>query len=220
MEILKVLIDFFLHIDTNLAIVIAQYGGLTYLLLFLVIFMETGLVVTPFLPGDSLLFASGAMAALGSFNLLFLYVLMVSAAIIGDSLNYWIGDKLEKKIFDGRSRFFKKEYLEQAEEFYARHGGKAIVFARFVPIVRTFAPFVAGISKMHYGTFIFYNVIGAISWVSIFLLGGFAFGNFPLVRENFHYMALMIIGISVVPILIEGGKRHRKNSKTQERLDK
>lgn len=204
------MINFFLHIDKNLALVIAQYGGLTYLILFLVIFMETGLVVTPFLPGDSLLFASGAMAALGSFNLLFLYVLMVSAAIIGDSLNYWIGDKLEKKIFDGRSRFFKKEYLEQAEEFYARHGGKAIVFARFVPIVRTFAPFVAGISKMHYGTFIFYNVIGAISWVSIFLLGGFAFGNFPLVRENFHYMALMIIGISVVPILIEVGKRKRK----------
>lgn len=210
MEILTILLDFFLHIDKNLAIIIAQYGTLTYGILFMVIFMETGLVVTPFLPGDSLLFASGAMAALGSFNLLFLYVLLVAAAIIGDSLNYWIGDKLEKKIFDGRSRFFKKEYLEQAEEFYARHGGKAIVFARFVPIVRTFAPFVAGISKMHYGTFIFYNVIGAISWVSIFLLGGFAFGNFPLVKENFHYMTLMIIGISVVPILIEVGKRKKK----------
>lgn len=215
MEILKILLDFFLHIDKNLAIVIAQYGALTYGILFTVIFMETGLVVTPFLPGDSLLFAAGALAAMGSFNLLFLYLLMILAAVIGDSVNYWIGDKLEKKIFDGRSRFFKKEYLEQAEEFYARHGGKAIVFARFVPIVRTFAPFVAGISKMHYGTFISFNIIGGISWVSLFLLGGFAFGNFPIVRENFHYLALMIVGISVIPILWEAGKRHRKNSKRQ-----
>lgn len=210
MEILKFLLDFFLHIDKNLVLVIAQYGTLTYVILFLVIFMETGLVVTPFLPGDSLLFASGALAALGSFNLLFLYVLMLTAAVTGDSLNYWIGDKLERKIFDGRSNFFKKEYLEQAEEFYQRHGGKAIVFARFVPIVRTFAPFVAGISKMHYGTFIRYNIIGGVSWVTLFLMGGYAFGNFSFVRDNFHYVALMIISISVVPILIEVGKRHRK----------
>lgn len=204
------ILDFFLHIDKNLALIIAQYGALTYFILFLVIFMETGLVVTPFLPGDSLLFAAGAMAALGSFNIFFLYALMVVAAIVGDSMNYCIGDKLEKKIFDGRSRFFKKEYLEQAEEFYARHGGKAIVFARFVPIVRTFAPFVAGISKMHYVTFISYNIVGAVSWVSLFLLGGYAFGNFPFVRDNFHYAALMIVSISVVPILIEVGKRRKK----------
>ncbi|KKT61687.1 MAG: hypothetical protein UW56_C0021G0002 [Candidatus Collierbacteria bacterium GW2011_GWD1_44_27] len=206
------ILDFFLHIDKNLVLVIAQYGTMTYLILFLVIFMETGLVITPFLPGDSLLFAAGALAAMGSFNLLFLYLLMAAAAILGDSVNYFIGDKLEKKIFDGRSRFFKKEYLEQAEEFYQRHGGKAIVFARFVPIVRTFAPFVAGISKMHYGKFIFYNVIGGISWVTIFLIGGYAFGNFPFVKENFHYAALMIVSISVVPILIEVGKRRKKRS--------
>lgn len=210
MDILKMLLDFFLHIDKNLVLVIAQYGVLTYAILFLVIFMETGLVVTPFLPGDSLLFAAGALAAMGSLNLWFLYALMALAAIGGDSLNYWIGDKLEKKIFDGRSRFFKKEYLEQAEEFYRRHGGKAIVFARFVPIVRTFAPFVAGISKMHYGTFIRYNIIGGLSWVAIFLLGGYAFGNLPFVRENFHYVALMIVSISVVPILIEAGKKRKK----------
>ena len=216
MEILKILIDFFLHIDKNLAMVIAQYGGLTYLILFLVIFMETGLVVTPFLPGDSLLFAAGALAAMGSFNILLLYILMIVAAITGDSLNYWIGDKLERKIFDGRSRFFKKEDLEQAEEFYQRHGGKAIVFARFVPIVRTFAPFVAGISKMHYATFILYNVVGAVSWVTVFMLGGYAFGNFPFIKDNFHYAALMIVGISVVPILIEVGKRHGKNSKNKK----
>lgn len=212
MEILQMILDFFLHIDKNLVLVIAQYGTMTYLILFLVIFMETGLVITPFLPGDSLLFAAGALAAMGSFNLLFLYLLMAAAAILGDSVNYFIGDKLEKKIFDGRSRFFKKEYLEQAEEFYQRHGGKAIVFARFVPIVRTFAPFVAGISKMHYGKFIFYNVIGGISWVTIFLIGGYAFGNFPFVKENFHYAALMIVSISVVPILIEVGKRRKKRS--------
>ncbi len=211
MEILKLILDFFLHIDKNLVLVIAQYGTMTYLILFLVIFMETGLVVTPFLPGDSLLFAAGALSAMGSFNLLFLYLLMVAAAVLGDSVNYFIGDKLEKKIFDGRSKFFKKEYLEQAEEFYQRHGGKAIVFARFVPIVRTFAPFVAGISKMHYGKFVFYNVIGGISWVTIFLIGGYVFGNFPFVKENFHYVALMIVSISVVPILIEVGKRKKEN---------
>lgn len=209
-------LDFFLHIDKNLALIIAEYGALTYAILFAIVFMETGLVVTPFLPGDSLLFAAGALAAMGSFNLLWLYVLMIVAAIVGDSVNYWIGDKLEKKIFDGRSRFFKKEYLEQAEEFYARHGGKAIVFARFVPIVRTFAPFVAGISKMHYGNFITYNIVGAIAWVTVFLLGGYAFGNVPIVKENFHYAALMIVGISVVPILIEVGKRHSKNRKNQK----
>ncbi|NCP47148.1 hypothetical protein AUJ42_01780 [Candidatus Collierbacteria bacterium CG1_02_44_10] len=210
MEILKLLLDFFLHIDKNLVLVIAQYGTMTYLILFLVIFMETGLVVAPFLPGDSLLFAAGALAAMGSFDLLFLYLLMAAAAILGDSVNYLIGDKLEKKIFDGRSKLFKKEYLEQAEEFYQRHGGKAIVLARFVPIVRTFAPFVAGISKMHYVKFVFYNVIGGISWVTTFLIGGYVFGNFPFVKENFHYVALMIVSISVVPILIEVGKRRKR----------
>lgn len=213
MEIITAALDFFLHIDKNLVVLIAQYGWLTYVMLFLIIFMETGLVVMPFLPGDSLLFAAGALAAMGSFNLGFLYVLLLIAAIAGDTANYWIGDKLEKKVFDGRSRFFKKEYLEQAEEFYARHGGKAIVFARFVPIVRTFAPFVAGISKMHYGKFISYNVIGGVAWVTLFLLGGFLFGNLSIVKENFHYMTLMIIGISVIPVLLEvGKKRHKKAS--------
>ncbi len=210
MENLQYLIDIFLHIDKHLASLIAQYGALTYGLLFLVIFMETGLVVTPFLPGDSLLFAAGALAASGSFNILFLYILLLLAAVIGDSVNYWIGDKLERKVFDGRSRFFKKEYLDQAEEFYQKHGGKAIVFARFVPIVRTFAPFVAGISKMHYGRFITFNIIGGFSWITLFLLGGYAFGNVPFFKENFHYMVVMIIGISVVPILVEVTKRKKK----------
>lgn len=203
MEILKILIDFFLHIDKNLAMVIAQYGSLTYLILFLVIFMETGLVVTPFLPGDSLLFAAGALAAMGSFNILILYLLMLVAAIGGDTVNYWLGTFLGREMFDGRSKLFKKSHLDQAEKFYEKHGGKAIVLARFVPIVRTFAPFVAGVSKMHYGNFISYNIVGGIAWVSLFLFSGFLFGNIPFMKENFHYVVLVIVAISVVPIVWE-----------------
>lgn len=203
MESVKILLDFFLHIDKNLVLVITRYGVLTYLILFLVIFMETGLVVTPFLPGDSLLFAAGALAAIGSFKLGFLYVLLLGAAIGGDSVNYWLGSKLGRGVFDGRSKLFRKDHLIQAEEFYEKHGGKAIILARFVPIVRTFAPFVAGVSKMHYGNFISYNVIGGVVWVSLFLLSGFWFGNIPWVKENFHYVVLVIIFISVVPLVWE-----------------
>lgn len=209
METIKKVIDVFLHIDKNLAVITSQYGVLTYGILFLVVFMETGFVVTPFLPGDSLLFASGALSAIGSFNFWILYPLLLVAAILGDTVNYWIGDKFEKSVFDGRSKIFKKEYLEQAEEFYAKHGGKAIVFARFVPIVRTFAPFVAGISKMHYGDFIKYNMLGGFLWVSLFLGGGALFGNLPVVKENFHYMVLGIIVVSLVPIFTEMHKRRK-----------
>lgn len=197
------LIDFFLHIDKNLAVVIAQYGGLTYLILFLVIFMETGLVVTPFLPGDSLLFAAGALAAMGNFNIIVLYVLMLLAAIGGDTVNYWLGSFLGREMFDGRSKLFKKDHLDQAEKFYEKHGGKAIILARFVPIVRTFAPFVAGVSKMHYGNFISYNIVGGIAWVSLFLFSGFLFGNIPFMKDNFHYVVLVIVAISVIPIVWE-----------------
>ncbi|KKT55737.1 MAG: DedA family membrane protein [Microgenomates group bacterium GW2011_GWC1_44_23] len=193
------ILDFFLHIDKNLALVTAQYGTMTYLILFLVIFMETGLVVTPFLPGDSLLFAAGALAAMGSFDFWILYPLMLVAAIVGDTVNYWIGDKFEKSVFERGSKIFKKEYLEQAEEFYRKYGGRAIVFARFVPIVRTFAPFVAGISKMHYGDFIKYNMVGGFAW----------FGNLPVVKENFHYLVLGIIVVSLVPIFVEVRKRRK-----------
>lgn len=209
MEILQTLVDVFLHIDKNLAVIVEQYGMLTYGILFLVVFMETGLVVTPFLPGDSLLFAAGALAAMGIFHLWWLYPLMLVAAIVGDTVNYWIGDKFEKSVFDRGSKIFKKEYLEQAEEFYAKHGGKAIVFARFVPIVRTFAPFVAGISKMHYGDFIKYNMLGGFLWVSLFLGGGYLFGNLPVVKENFHYLVLGIIAVSLVPIFVEVRKRRQ-----------
>ncbi len=210
MEIIKYIIDFFLHIDKNLAIVIAQYGTLTYVILFGIIFMETGLVVTPFLPGDSLLFAAGALAAMGSLKVGFLWVLMVVAAILGDTANYWIGHKLGRDVFDGRSRFFKKEYLDEAEEFYAKHGGAAIFLGRFVPIVRTFVPFVAGVSEMSYKHFITYNIIGGLTWVSLFLLGGFWFGNIPFVKENFHYVVIIIVLISVVPIVWTAMKRKMK----------
>lgn len=209
MEILQNIIDVFLHVDKNLASIIAQYGALTYGLLFAIVFAETGLVVTPFLPGDSLLFAAGALSAIGSFNFWILYALMLVAAIVGDTVNYWIGDKFEKSVFDKGSKIFKKEYLEQAEEFYAKHGGKAIVFARFVPIVRTFAPFVAGISKMHYDDFIKYNVVGGFLWVTLFLGGGYLFGNLQIVKDNFHYMVLGIIVVSLVPIFTEIRKRRK-----------
>lgn len=210
MEFIKYIIDLFLHIDKNLVLVIAKYGTLTYGLLFFVIFMETGLVVTPFLPGDSLLFAAGALAAMGSLNIVFLWGLMALAAVIGDTVNYWIGHRLGRGVFEKGSKFFKKEYLEEAEAFYAKHGGKAIILARFVPIVRTFAPFVAGISEMHYGKFISYNIIGGLSWVSLFLLGGFWFGNIPFVKENFHFVVIAIVLISIVPIvwgMVKKGKK-------------
>ena len=212
MEFIKYVIDLFLHIDKNLVLIIAKYGTLTYTMLFGVIFMETGLVVTPFLPGDSLLFAAGALAAMGSFKIVFLWVLMATAAVLGDTVNYWIGHKLGRGVFEKGSRFFKKEYLEEAEAFYAKHGGKAIILARFIPIVRTFAPFVAGISEMHYGRFISYNIIGGLSWVSLFLLGGFWFGNIPFVKENFHYVVIIIVLISVVPIVwtaVKNGKKKK-----------
>lgn len=210
MEIIKTLIDLFLHIDKNLAWVIAQYGLMTYVILFAVIFMETGMVVTPFLPGDSLLFAAGALAAMGSFKILGLYILMLLAAILGDTANYWIGHFLGREVFDGRSKFFKKAHLDQAEKFYEKHGGKAIVLARFVPIVRTFAPFVAGVSNMHYGNFITYNIVGGFAWVTAFLFGGYLFGNITFVKNNFHYVVVAIVLISVVPIIMEIWKAKNK----------
>ncbi len=215
MDFLKQAVDLFLHVDKNLAVLIAQYGVATYAILFLVVFAETGLVVTPFLPGDSLLFAAGALAAMGSFKISLLYVLLLVAAFLGDTVNYWIGHKLGRSVFEKDSKFFKKEYLEEAEAFYAKHGGKAIVLARFVPIVRTFAPFVAGVSVMHYSTFLIYNLIGGFLWVSLFLLSGFWFGNIPFVKENFHYVVVVIVLISVVPIVWEAWKKKKLHSKKE-----
>jgi len=210
---MKQILDLFLHVDKNLIAIVAAYGTWSYVILFLVIFMETGLVVTPFLPGDSLLFAAGALSAMGSFNLVYLFLLMWAAAFLGDTANYWIGHFIGPKAFEMNNRLLKKEYLEKAQAFYEKHGGKAIVLARFVPIVRTFAPFVAGIGKMSYGKFISYNLIGGLAWVTLFVMGGYFFGNLPIVRENFHYTVVIIVLISVVPIVMELVKSKRKYNK-------
>lgn len=209
MDLLTTFVDFLLHLDRHLAEIIAQYGLWTYLILFLIIFCETGLVITPFLPGDSLLFAAGTFAGLGSLDPVVLFFLLTAAAIIGDTVNYWIGHYVGPRAFSGQIRWLRKDYLERTERFYARHGGKTIVLARFVPILRTFAPFVAGVGRMHYGRFLFYNVFGAIVWVGLFVFGGYFFGNLPVVRENFTTVILAIILISVLPIAVEWVRARR-----------
>ncbi len=222
---MKIIIDFFIHIDKNLAAVVGVMGGWSYAILFGVIFAETGLVVTPFLPGDSLLFAAGALAAsLKVFDVWWLYIIVLLAAVLGDSVNYWVGEKLGQKAFDekfsfrilGReirlSKVLKPEYLKKAQGFYEKHGGKAIVLARFVPIVRTFAPFVAGVGTMSYKRFLSYNLLGGWLWVSLFVWSGYLFGNIPVVANNFHYVVVGIVLVSVVPIGVEWWKnRSQKN---------
>ena len=198
------LIEFVLHIDTHLDLMIQQYGLLTYLILFVIVFCETGFVVTPFLPGDSLLFAVGAFAARGSLGLPVALLILAAAAILGDTANYWIGAVVGPKVFHKENvRFLNKKHLQRTHEFYERYGGKTIVIARFVPIVRTFAPFVAGIGKMTYGRFLSYNVVGGVAWVLGFVLAGFWFGNIPVVKRNFTLVIFAIIIISVMPAVIE-----------------
>lgn len=203
MEQLRDIVDLFLHVDRHLATVTTEYGAWTYAILFLIIFCETGLVVTPFLPGDSLLFAAGALAAGPGLNPQVLLALLVTAAIVGDSVNYAIGSAVGTRALDGRYRVLKREYLERTNRFYARHGGKTIVLARFVPIVRTYAPFVAGAAGMAYPRFLFFNVTGGIVWIAIFVLGGYFFGNLPVVAENFGLVVIAIIVLSLVPIAWE-----------------
>ena len=203
LEIFDVALQMFLHLDKNLAIAIAKYGTLTYGLLFLIIFMETGFVVTPFLPGDSLLFAAGALSATTILSPVVLHLLLMAAAILGDTVNYWIGHFVGPKIFETDSRFIKKEYLFKTQKFYDKYGAHAIILARFVPIVRTFAPFVAGVAKMNYRHFVTYNVVGAIIWITLFIWGGYFFGNLPFIKANFHYVVVAIIILSVTPIIIE-----------------
>jgi membrane-associated protein len=210
MELLKQLADLFLHLDTHLSQVIAQYGVWTYLVLFLIIFCETGLVVTPFLPGDSLLFAAGTFAALGALDVRMLVPLLIVAAVVGDTVNYWVGAYIGPRAFEGNLRFLRKEHLDRTRAFYERHGGKTIILARFVPIVRTFAPFVAGIGTMSYPRFITYNVVGAVLWVGLLVLAGFFFGNIPVVRENFTVVILAIIAISVMPVVVEAVRGRRR----------
>jgi membrane-associated protein len=212
MELITYLIDLFLHLDEHLSAVIEAYGVWTYVLLFAIIFMETGLVITPFLPGDSLLFAAGTFAGMGSLNIWVLLISLSVAAILGDTVNYWIGHYIGPKAFSGEIRFLKKEYLDRTHAFYEKHGGKTIILARFIPIIRTFAPFVAGIGAMTYGHFITYNIVGGIAWVAIFTLGGYFFGSMPFVQENFTYVVLAIILISVMPGVIEFLRERAKNS--------
>ncbi len=213
MDILREFIDLFLHLDEYLANIIQQYGTLTYLILFAVIFVETGLVIMPFLPGDSLLFAAGAMAALPEtgLNIALMWLLLFVAAVLGDTVNYWIGNKIGPRVFERESRFIRREHLEKTQRFYKKHGGKTIIMARFVPIIRTFAPFVAGVGTMNYSRFITYNVVGGFVWVTLFLGAGYFFGNIPFVRDNFETVILAIIGISLLPPVYEFLKDRREN---------
>lgn len=218
MELLLKAIDIFIHLDKYLGDIILQYGTLTYLLLFFIIFMETGLVVTPFLPGDSLLFAAGTFAAIEALDVRILFLLLAAAAIIGDTVNYWIGHLIGPRAFTGEVRFLKKEYLDRTHEFYERHGGKTIILARFIPIIRTFAPFVAGIGAMSYGHFITYNVIGGLAWVALFTFGGYFFGNLPAVKHNFSLVVMAIIFLSILPGVFEYFKERNCMAKQSESI--
>lgn len=203
MELISFLIDLILHLDEYLDMIIQWFGIWTYLILFVVIFIETGLVVTPFLPGDSLLFAAGTFAALGSLNVIWLFIALAIAAVLGDTVNYWIGHYIGPRVFSEKSRFLKKEYLDRTHEFYEKHGGKTIFLARFIPIIRTFAPFVAGVGRMTYWHFISYNIFGGIVWTALFIFGGYYFGNIPFIRNNFSIVIIAIILISILPAVVE-----------------
>jgi membrane-associated protein len=215
MEVIKFLIDFVLHMDVHLGEIIRDYDTWTYGILFLIIFLETGFVVTPFLPGDSLLFAAGSFAARGDLNPVYLFILLSIAAVVGDTINYSIGAYIGPRAFSGEIKYLKKEHLERTSEFYDKHGGKTIILARFIPIIRTFAPFVAGIGTMTYSHFILYNVIGGISWVAIFIFGGYYFGNLPFVRDNFTLVILAIIFISFIPPVLEFFKARRESKRAK-----
>jgi membrane-associated protein len=213
MDLIHWFVDFFLHLDQHLAEVIQRYGTSTYALLFLIVFLETGLVVTPLLPGDSLLFAAGSFAGLGILRFWPLFFLLCAAAILGDTVNYAIGARLGPRVFHyPKSRFFNPEHLKKTHAFYEKYGGKTIIIARFVPIVRTFAPFVAGIGAMSYARFLGYNVIGGVLWVSVCLFSGYFFGNLPLVKQNFSLVVIAIVFISLLPAVIEY-LRHRAEAK-------
>lgn len=207
--ILASLANIFAHMDTNLALIIAQYGAFAYILLFLIIFLETGLVVTPFLPGDSLIFAAGALAAQGLLNLALVFILVSFAAILGDTTNYWIGKYLCSKVSNWK--YVNQDYLSKTHKFYERYGGKVIIFARFIPIVRTFAPFVAGVGEMSYTRFLGYNIIGGVLWAALFVFLGFWFGNLPMVRNNFSLVIIAIIVLSLIPAIIEFIRSRKKH---------
>lgn len=208
---INVFFDIVIHLDRYLAGIIQTYGPLTYAILFLIIFMETGFVVTPFLPGDSLLFAAGALSTTGAMDVIWLFFLLSFAAILGDTVNYWIGYVVGPKIFYKKDvRFLNRDYLLKTYNFYEKYGGKVIILARFIPIIRTFAPFVAGIGRMTYWRFLSFNVIGGIIWISIFIFGGYLFGNIPVVKENFGLVVLVIILLSIIPLAFEFLNKKKK----------
>lgn len=211
-DIILQFIDIILHLDKHLPAIMEAYGHFIYAILFMVVFCETGLVVTPFLPGDSLLFACGALAAASpdGMDITIITAIFLVSAVLGDATNYFIGEKAGMAIINSKRGIIKPEHIQKAHEFYEKHGHKAIVLCRFAPIVRTFAPFVAGIGKMHYSTFARYNVIGAILWVSLFVGGGYFFGNIPFVKKNFSLVTLSIVVLSVMPIFVEFIKAHIK----------
>jgi membrane-associated protein len=218
LELIKTIIDFILHIDQHLVEIVSTYKTWTYLILFLIIFAETGFVVTPFLPGDSLLFAAGAIIAKeeSGLNIVLTAVILIIAAILGDLVNYHIGKYIGPKAFSGKYRFLKKEYLQRTQDFYYKHGGKTIIYARFIPIIRTFAPFVAGIGTMSYLRFATYNVVGGIAWIVSFLLLGYYFGGLPVIKDNFTYVIFGIIILSVLPPVFEIIRSRKKNSVNPE----
>lgn len=212
MDWLKQVIDLVLHLEHHLGDLISFCGPWTYVVLFAIIFAETGLVVMPFLPGDSLLFALGALAASQKLDLFWMLALLSIAAVLGDTVNYWLGSKLGPRIFRGEKvRFLNKKNLDYTHEFFERYGGKTIIIARFMPIVRTFAPFVAGMGRMSYGRFMAYNVIGGLVWIFLFLIGGYCFGNLPMVKKNFTLVILGIIAVSLIPPAIEVIREYRKS---------
>lgn len=210
MDIIMNLVNFILHIDTHLVQLLATYGMATYAIIFGIIFIETGLVLTPFLPGDSLLFAAGAMSAIGSFNIWIILPLIILAAIAGDNSNYWIGHFFGEKMIANPKIPIRKEHIEKTQRFFEKYGKKTIILARFVPIVRTFTPFVAGVGKMNYRTFLPFDIAGGIAWVSIFILAGFFFGNIPSIKHNFSLVIIAIILVSVVPMVVEAVKHKLK----------
>ena len=211
MEFVLQIAKYFLHLDEYLGIIIAAVGPLTYVILFAIVFAETGLVVAPFLPGDSLLFVAGSLSGAGHLNIFAIYITLLAAAILGDTVNYWIGNKIGPRVFaKENSRIFKKEYLERTREFYEKHGGKAIILARFIPIIRTFAPFVAGVGQMHYRTFLAYNVTGTFIWVTGFVFSGYFFGGLKFIKDNFHYTVVLIVVLSVMPMIYEYINHKRK----------
>jgi membrane-associated protein len=209
------LVDLFIHLDKYLDIAVRQYGLLTYAILFFVIFAETGFVFTPFLPGDSLLFAAGTLAAISMLNVHYLFILLVLAAVLGNSSNYLVGHLIGEKIFLKYPRFLKKEYLDRTHQFYEKHGGKTVIITRFVPIIRTFAPFVAGVGSMTFAKFSLFNITGGILWVGVFIYGGYFFGNIPFVKNNFSVVTIAIILISLLPAIIEFFRQKRKVVKPQ-----